>query len=397
MRLSLLLLVALAAGAFATQWLLGDRGYVLIELRGWAVEMSVPGLAVGLILLYAAVRLVVYVFRVPRRVGRAAGEMKARRAQRRLDQAFAALAEGQWARSERLLNRVGEGPASLAGYLAAARAAQEQNALDRRDEWLAAAYEAEPGAAPAVLLTQAQLQIERGQVEEAVATLRQLETLSPGHPRGLGLLARALEEQGDWAGLEALLPKLKGRAGLQPEALQALAVRVREARLKDAPDVPALEATWHAIPRELRRHPGVVAAYARAAVRLDHGDNAEKVLRKALRQAWDPALVDLYGRIEASNATTQLAAAEGWLRDRPEDARLLVTCGRLCLRNELWGKARSYLETSLAIRPTPEVWQLYGDLLARLGEAGAASEAFRKGLEAASGGPPALEAPKAGV
>jgi len=394
MRLSLLLLVALAVGAIATQWLLGDRGYVLIEFRGWAVEMSVPGLAVGLIVLYAAVRLLVHLVRVPRQVGRAAGEMKARRAQRRLDRAFAALAEGQWARSERLLNRVGEGPASLAGYLAAARAAQEQNALDRRDEWLAAAYEAEPGAAPAVLLTQAQLQLERGQVEEAVATLRQLETLSPGHPRGLGLLARALEEQGDWAGLEALLPKLKGRVGLEPEALQSLAVRIRQARLHDAPDAPALEATWRGVPRDLRRHPAVVGAYAREAVRLGHGENAEKVLRKALRHAWDPDLVDLYGRIEAPNATTQLAAAEGWLRDRPEDARLLVTCGRLCLRNELWGKARSYLETSLAIRPTPEVWQLYGDLLARLGEAGAASEAFRKGLEAASGGPPALEAPR---
>lgn len=394
MRLSVLLLVALAAGAFAAQWLLGDRGYVLIEFRGWAAEMSVPGLVVGLVLLYLAVRALVHLVRLPRKVGRAAGEMQARRAQRRLDRAFAALAEGQWARSERLLNKVGEGPASLAGYLAAARAAQEQGALERRDEWLARAFETEPGAAPAVLLTQAQLQLERGQVEEAVATLRQLDRLAPGHPRALGLLARALEEQGDWAALEALLPRLKGRTGLDAEALQALAVRVRRERLAEAPDGPALESTWHAVPRDLRREPQVVEAYARAAVRLGHGENAEKVLRKTLRQAWDRDLVDLYGRLEAPNPNTQLAAAEGWLRERPEDPALLVACGRLCLKSELWGKARSYLETSLAIRPSPEVWQLYGDLLARLGEGGAASEAFRKGLEAAAGHTPALEAPR---
>jgi HemY protein len=394
MRLGVLLLVALAAGAFAAQWLLGDRGYVLIEFRGWTVEMSVPGLIIGLALLYAAVRLIVHLIRMPRKVGRAAGEFQARRAQKRLDRAFAALAEGQWARSERLLNRVGEGPASLAGYLAAARAAQEQDALDRRDQWLAQAYESDPGAAPAVLVTQAQLQLERGQVEEAVATLRQLDTLAPNHPRGLGLLARALEEQGDWAGLEALLPRLKGRAGLEPEALQALAVKVRCERLAEAPDAAALQATWQAIPRNLRRDPAVVAAYIRASIRLGHGENAEKVLRKSLRQSWDPALVELYGRLDAPNPTTQLAAAEGWLRDRPEDPFVLLACGRLCLKNELWGKARSYLETSLAIRPTPEVWHLYGDLLTRLGEGGAASEAFRKGLEAAAAGPPALEAPR---
>ena len=394
MRLGVLLLVALAAGAFAAQWLLGDRGYVLIEFRGWTVEMSVPGLIIGLALPYAAVRLIVYLIRMPRKAGQAAGEFQARRAQKRLDRAFAALAEGQWARSERLLNRVGEGPASLAGYLAAARAAQEQDALDRRDQWLAQAYESDPGAAPAVLVTQAQLQLERGQVEEAVATLRQLDTLAPNHPRGLGLLARALEEQGDWAGLEALLPRLKGRAGLEPEALQALAVKVRCERVAEAPDAPALQATWQAIPRNLRRDPAVVAAYIRASIRLGHGENAEKVLRKSLRQSWDPALVELYGRLDAPNPTTQLAAAEGWLRDRPEDPFVLLACGRLCLKNELWGKARSYLETSLAIRPTPEVWHLYGDLLTRLGEGGAASEAFRKGLEAAAAGPPALEAPR---
>lgn len=394
MRLGILLLVALAAGAFAAQWLLGDRGYVLVEFRGWALEMSVPGLAVGLVLLYAAVRLFVHLVRLPRKVGHAAGEFQARRAQRRLDRAFAALAEGQWSRSERLLNRVGEGPASLAGYLAAARAAQEQDALDRRDQWLALAYESDPGAAPAVLVTQAQLQLERGQVEEAVATLRQLDTLAPNHGRGLGLMARALEEQGDWAGLEALLPRLKGRAGLDAKTLESLAVRVRCERLAEAPDGPALESTWHAIPRDLRRHPAVVGAYARAAIRLGHSDHAEKVLRKSLRQAWDPVLVDLYGRLDAPNPTTQLTAAEGWLRERPEDPVLLAACGRLCLKSELWGKARSYLETSLAIRPDPEVWQLYGDLLARLGEGGAASEAFRKGLEAAAGGPPALEAPR---
>lgn len=394
MRLSLLLIVALAIGAFAAQWLLGDRGYVLVEFRGWAVEMSIPGLVVALVLLYMGIRGIVQLYRLPRKVGHAAGEFRARRAQRRLDRAFAALAEGQWARGERLLNRVKEGPASLAGYLAAARAAQEQDALERRDEWLALAYHSDPGSAPAVLLTQAQLQLERGQLEEAVATLRRLDTLAPNHPRGLALMARALEDQEDWAALEALLPRLKGRTGLDAGTVQGLAVKVRCERLAEAPDGPALEATWTAIPRDLRRDPAVIAAYAQAAIRLGHTEHAEKVLRKSLRHAWDPDLVDLYGRLDAPNPSTQLAAAEGWLKERPEDPQLLVACGRLCLKNELWGKARSYLETSLAIRPMPEVWRLYGDLLSRLGEGGAASEAFRKGLEAASGGPPALEAPR---
>jgi len=50
------------------------------------------------------------------------------------------------------------------------------------------------------------------------------------------------------------------------------------------------------------------------------------------------------------------------------------------MRQELWGKARSYLETSLAIGPTPETYELYGRLLTRLGEGEAAADAYRSGL-----------------
>ena len=47
---------------------------------------------------------------------------------------------------------------------------------------------------------------------------------------------------------------------------------------------------------------------------------------------------------------------------------------------ELWGKARSYLETVLALRPTPEAYQEYGRLLNQLGENDAAADAYREGL-----------------
>jgi HemY protein len=393
MRFGLLLLVALALGAVAAHWLLGDQGYVLVDVRGWTLETSVPGLLIALIALYLLVRLIAWTIRAPRHVGQAVGELRSRRAQRHLDNAFAAIAEGQWSRGERLLGRAARGPASLAGYLSAARAAQEQEAPERRDEWLRLAYEADPGAAPAVLLTQAELQLEHEQLEQALATLQQLETVTPGHPRGLALRARVLERLSDWAGLEALLPQLRSRKALGPEALQGLEIRVGRARLASATDPASLEAAWQALGRDLRRHPEVLEIYARAALRVGAAEQAEVVLRKALKSTWSPALVAVYGRLDTGNPSAQLATAEKWLNERPEDPELLLACGRLCLKNQLWGKARSYLETSLAIRPSPETWQIYGELLVQLGESGAASEAFRQGLAAASGTAPALAAP----
>jgi HemY protein len=84
--------------------------------------------------------------------------------------------------------------------------------------------------------------------------------------------------------------------------------------------------------------------------------------------------------VEGPDSTKQLKRAEGWLARHPDDADLLLAAARLCLRNELWGKARSYLETVISLRPTPEAYQVYGRLLNRLGDTDAAAEAYRSGL-----------------
>ena len=54
------------------------------------------------------------------------------------------------------------------------------------------------------------------------------------------------------------------------------------------------------------------------------------------------------------------------------------------MQSELWGKARSYLESSLALAPVPEAYALYGKLLAQLGDGERAALAFRSGLALAS-------------
>ena len=63
---------------------------------------------------------------------------------------------------------------------------------------------------------------------------------------------------------------------------------------------------------------------------------------------------------------------------------MLNAAARVSLANELWGKARSYLESSLALSPEPETYRLYGRLLTALGEDEGALSAFRSGLDLVS-------------
>ena len=56
MKLGVAAVLAMLLGAFAAHFLLADRGYVLVNFRGYVIEMSVPGLVIVLVLSYLVVR-----------------------------------------------------------------------------------------------------------------------------------------------------------------------------------------------------------------------------------------------------------------------------------------------------------------------------------------------------
>jgi HemY protein len=59
---------------------------------------------------------------------------------------------------------------------------------------------------------------------------------------------------------------------------------------------------------------------------------------------------------------------------------LLKTLGKLCARQSLWGKARSYLEASLAVEPTQAAHIALAQLLEILGKRDEALTHYRRSL-----------------
>jgi HemY protein len=380
-KFGIIVVVVLIASAFGTHFLLSDPGYVAITFRGYVVEMSVPVLvmlAVGLVLVAWLIRKIIV---APRRLGEAAGRYRSARSGQKLTKGMIAVAEGDLARGERMLARAASTSDSpLFNYLQAARAAHLQGRDDRRDDWLRLAYEDAPEATNAVLLTQAEFQLDRGQNEQALATLRQLEEHSRDHAQALALMGRLYYELEDWDALSEILPRLRKSTQVKPEKIEMWAVRVHKEALDKAADAEVLDQARKGIPRALRSDITLLQAYYEGLMRTGLHDRAEKELAAALKSNWRAPLVRLYGLVEATDTTKQLKRAEVWLKSHGEDADLLLAAARLCQRNELWGKARSYLETVISMRPTPEAYQEYGALLAQMGEADAAADAYRDGL-----------------
>ena len=244
-----------------------------------------------------------------------------------------------------------------------------------------------PGAEVAVGLTQADLQMRHGQLEQALASLRRLKRLDPSHTHVLKMLMQLYEELHDWQSLHDLLPELRKHHVVTDEDYLRLQVKVY-ASLLNASVVSTEknhEAIWQDMSRALRDDLALVKAYARCLIANDQHEAARKLLNKRIKHAWHDELVKLYGEVITTEPNKQLVEAEAWLKQHPDNAALLLVLGKLASRAELWGKAQSYIEAAINVGAGPEAYHLLAELLEEHGDRQRAADIYRKGLNVALG------------
>lgn len=389
MRSGLIIAAAMIIAGLVGNILLGDPGYVALRFAGRLIEMSAITFALVLIAGYFAVRLLIRLI-MARRLWKAAQEARRHeRARRSLAQGLLEMSEGNWETAENTLTRhVREAENPVAHYLSAARAADLQGAAQRRDEWVQRALEVSGDHRAPALIMQAESHLKHKQLQAALATLEQLEATQEQNARGLLLLARAYRLTGDWQKLQALEPRLRTTRGITAEMLDETVAQVHLDRLKDAGtkgDINELRAAWKETSKALAKHPEIVVAYARAAMACGEHEAAEAALRECINKQWNESAVLTYGELEMDDPLKILDRAEAWLADHSEDAALLFTCAQLATRAELYGKARSFLETSIAIRPRLEAYQLLANLMEQLGDRDRSVKALNDALAFALG------------
>jgi HemY protein len=379
----LVLLVAILLGGLLGTLVGRDPGYVLVAYGETAVETSLWFAVLVVLIGFLLIRLVVFLLV---RFGSSGGRLGAWRRNRRARtaraqtlQGLVLMEEGHWQDAHRLLSASAPRAAEpLINYLNAARAAHEMGDEQRRDELLHLAHESTPQARFAVGLAQAKLQLEGERWEQCLATLLQLRSESPRHAQVLSMLVSVYQNLPDWTALIDLLPILKKSKVFPAERYATVAREAWIERISHADD--ALADVWNGVPRDLKRNASLVAAYARACISQGDEDSAERALRSVLDKDWDPELVMRYGEIQSSDCRRQLVVAEAWLKQRPSDAGLLLTLGRIALMNEQWAKAREYLEASLRLKRSTEVYGELGRLCSAQGEIERGSEYFAMSL-----------------
>ncbi|KXW55949.1 heme biosynthesis protein HemY [Ferrovum sp. PN-J185] len=350
-----------------------NTGYVLIVMAPWRIEISLAMFVIGIIIiclsLYTFSRLAYLSLSLPNRVQAYRQKRSKNRARSALYQGLTDYFEGNFKRAEKQVELAlenGESPALSA--IVAARSAHELHKFEKRDLYLARITELGPETRLLRLTTHADLLLDERRFNEALTLLKEAHRLSPKHIRAHQLLLKAQLATGAWRNAMETLDLLESLNAI--DEVHALPIRrnawQQQLRLA-ATYLDDLKAIWKSVPSSMRQDNLLAHSAAGYFIDLKAHDEALVIIEKNLEKSWDDALVALYGECQSQSNRAQIEKAENWLKNHPDNAILLLTLAKLCMRESLWGKAQSYLDASIFIDPSREAQALQQELIERVG------------------------------
>jgi len=367
-----------------------SHGYALLVSPPYRIELSLNLLLIltvgGFFALYFLSQLVVRTVQLPGQVRAWRQQQKRESARAKQDAAIVALLEGRYGKAQQDAQDALALPQSSGlAALIAARAAIDVRQFDKAESFLARSEVQPKSLAVPRLTLSAEIALEQGQPQEALRLLNLLKDEAGMHTAALRLELRAMQAARRFAEIPPLVDQLVKRKvfdAAQGEQVRSAAQREQLRSL--AHDASGLRDTWNRLPEATRTQPKVARAAARSFLQLGGDREAVEIIAASLEREWDSELVDLYGECTLPDATHQLEQAERWLVVNSQDATLLRVLGTLCQRQQLWGKAQTYLEASLALDNNWRTQLALGEMLGRLGRGDEANTHFVAALRLAT-------------
>jgi len=419
-RLLIITLIALLIGASLVALIVKDPGYVLIAYGNYTLESSVWILLLGLITFaisfYILLRLVRSFLGSASFISRWFGGLSVRQASKYSLQGVVAILEGNYPRAKKLLVKSAPNvDQPLINYWLTTTLPGADNAS--RHRLVETFKETFPDNDQLHALLRAHLSLREEKFQDVIQELQPLQDQGKKIPAIYLILYQAYVGNSDWANAVSLLPMLHQYHLLEENQWLANVRRSywqlfdpEQARHRDASG-KLFRNAWDKRPQQVKEDTALLARYARCLMALDNDEDVEVLLRQWLDKHWHTALtennsnsgfsekaacselVELYGMVEGADIKRQLKQAEKWLQQAHDHPQLLLTLGRLALRNQLWALARDFFEKSYRRQPRAETCAELARLLAHLGEPALSEKYYREGLINSIGGLPILPQP----
>ena len=384
-RVIFLLLVGLLIAGFGLV-VMREPGFAVFSYGDTTIEIELIkfyfGVVLLFILLYIVFRLLGYFYRLPRHIHEARQQKRQLEIMRGLETSILDASQFNWeAASRNSTTHVKNSPIKIAQRLLAAQFAHKTDNTHLRDTQITSLRRLENGAALANSV-EAEFAIDDGDASKALSLLRNQDD---DNVVNLNTLAHAYIKTKDVEGLVKVLPKLHLHANkakpLRKTVIDSLSWIIHY--YDENANADQLAALWKTYAKHIQANIPLLQQYVHALNKNRQDELAEQIITNQLKDHWDEQLVLEYGILALDNTGQRIKQAESWLQKHKESAGLLLTLGRLHKKEKLWGKAKSYLESSLSRKPLVATYAELSDLHEFLNETTDAQRCAKKGLHIA--------------
>ncbi|ABE48303.1 MULTISPECIES: heme biosynthesis HemY N-terminal domain-containing protein [Methylobacillus] len=381
----ILFILALAIGVSLLAG--NNEGYVLIVRPPYRLELSLNLLLILIVLAFVSLHLLLrfihYARDLPANVRAYKENRRIRLGHAALLEALHAMSQGRYQLALKAASKAldyGEDPSLTA--LLAARASHKLKQKGQRDYYLAEAERLAPEAAVARLLMQAELLLDDRLYSQALDVLHKIEKIEPRFVPAMRLELKVQLRLNNWEQVLTLLQQLEKHDGMESWQVREIRHQAHQHLIaRYSKDLNALMAYWKKVPEDDKLNTRIANIMAEALIKLNAGNQAQEVIEMSLTKTWDSELAGKLGDCASTNPHKQLQQAEHWLLSHEQDAQLLLSLGKMCVRLGLWGKAQSYLEASISVQASAAAHLALAHLLESRGETDAANHHYRLSVQ----------------
>ena len=287
---TLIYVLIILIGLAISPWLINHTGYLYLAFGDYELETSLVFAVFSIIIFYSLLQLVewavVAVLNLLIKKSWIPNRWRKNTARRHTLAGALALAEEDWSAAERaMLRGADNGEIPTLNWLAAARAAQHQNKIAERDEYLEKAA-SKTSIKQVIKTTRVRYLMQQGELEEARVVMDSMPSSKLNKPSVLKLALELYTEQQDWQAIKLLLPSLNKSKALDKDELEHLGSDINQKLLMQAnhsDDAAQLDKVWHWLSRSERKQAEYVALYCQGLCKFNRKAEALKLITKALK------------------------------------------------------------------------------------------------------------------
>lgn len=340
-------------------------GNVFITVESYMLRINlhlfILGLIAAVVVLYLFIRLLAGILATPEKMSAFGSRRQSRKAAEALNAAGLAFFEGKYQEAEQAAAKVlankEAGSNRILALMIGAHAADQSGDAPTRSRYLADIAKLPEKQQLSRYLLLAETALAEGDADGADNHLKAAAQINPRLTRLVRLQQRLAAERGDALDMLDKTDKLV-RAGALGNSEALLQNRAAYSKLLGfAQDAAGMKAALKRIPDELK-HGEMSAEIAEKYESLGLYSQAVAWVGKHYPAGRNakllPAFVDSVRYLDDHAQRKAIDTADAWLRDNPNDARLLLHLGELAYEQQLWGKAQGYLEASLTLQNSNE-------------------------------------------